>query len=195
MSSINWNGPPPTYDDHSMTTGLTPYLQLSHLLSLTWLAYPILSLVFVAFRLQLSLDGAESDIANAKNDLLAGCSAAEKAATAAASLPRYMALATNQQFARAVNDSMGVASAALINALTVMEVIINFIIDMYRSTFLCFLDLVVKGGLAIVIAAASVQEVCNLLIVLIISYTNAGLVQHRHSRRHERSIDKYPRQY
>ena len=193
MSSINWNGPPPTYDDHSMTAGLTPYLQLSHLLSLTWLAYPILSLVFVAFRLQLSLDSAESDIANAKNDLLAGCSAAEKAATAAASLPRYMALATNQQFARAVNDSMGVANTALVNALTVMEVIINFIIDMYRSTFLCFLDLVVKGGLAIVISA--VQEVCNLLIVLVVSYANASLVQHRHSKRCEQSIDKYPRQY
>jgi hypothetical protein len=195
MSSINWNGPPPTYDDHSMTTGLTPYLQLSHLLSLTWLAYPILSLVFVAFRLQLSLDSAENDIANAKNDLIAGCSAAEKAATAAASLPRYMALATNQQFAKAVNDSMGVASTALINALTVMEVIINFIIDMYRSTFLCFLDLVVKGGLAIVIGA--VQEVCNSLTVfLFLSFLMlTSLVQHRHSRRRERSIDNYPRQY
>ena len=88
---------------------------------------------------------------------------------------------------------MGVANTALVNALTVMEVIINFIIDMYRSTFLCFLDLVVKGGLAIVISA--VQEVCNLLIVLVVSYANASLVQHRHSKRCEQSIDKYPRQY
>ena len=160
------------------TPGLTPYLQLPHLLSLTWLAYPILSLVFVAFRLQLSLASAESDIASAKNDLLAGCNAAEQAATAAASLPRYMALATNQQFAKAVNDSMGVASVALINALTAMEAIINFIIDMYRSTFLCFLELVVRGGLAIVIAA--VQEVCNPLLFLSFLMPNASLVQHRH---------------
>ena len=147
-----------------MTTTLTPYLQLPHLLSLTWLAYPVLSLIFVAFRLQLSLSSAENDIATVKNDLLASCSAAEQAATAAASLPRYMALATNQQFADAVNGSMGVASVALINALTAMEAIINFIIDMYRSTFLCFLELVVKGGLAIVIAAA--QAVCNSLLFL-----------------------------
>jgi len=163
MSSTNWNVPPPTYDDH-MTTTLTPYLQLPHLLSLTWLAYPVLSLIFVAFRLQISLASAESDIASAKNDLLAGCSAAEQAATVAASLPRYMALATNQQFANAVNDSMGVASTALINALTVMEDIINFVIDTYRSTYLCLIQLVVQGGLAIVIAA--VQEVCNSLIFL-----------------------------
>ena len=59
---------------------------------------------------------------------------------------------------------MGVASTALINALTTMEAIINFIIGMYRSTFLCFLELVVKGGLAIMIAA--VQVVCYLFLFL-----------------------------
>lgn len=161
---MSWNAPPPTYDDHSMvTTTLTPYLQLPHLLSLTWLAYPILSLVFVAFRVQLSLASADNDIATAKNDLLASCSAAEQAATAAASMPRYMALATNKQFADAVNGSMDGARAALVMALTVMEAIINFIIDLYRSTFLCFLELVVRGVLAIVIDA--VQAVCNLLLV------------------------------
>ena len=162
MSSINWSVPPPTYDDHSITT-LTPYLQLPHLLSLTWLAYPVLSLVFVAFRLQLSLASAQDGIADAKNDLLASCQAAEKAATAAASMPRYMALATNQQFADAVNGSMDAARDALILSLTVMEAIINFVIDTYRSTFLCFLELVVRGGLSIVIAA--VQEVCNSLFL------------------------------
>jgi len=36
--------------------------------------------------------------------------------------------------------------------------------DMYRSTFLCYLELVVKGGPVIVIAA--VQEVCTLLLFL-----------------------------
>jgi hypothetical protein len=38
-----------------------------------------------------------------------------------------------------------------------MEAIINFLIDIYRSTFLCFLELIVGGGLALLIAA--VQEV------------------------------------
>ena len=147
-----------------MTTTLKPYLQLPHLLSLTWLAYPILSLIFVAFRVQLSLASAESDIATAKKDFLASCNAAEQAATAAASMPRYLALATNQQFADAVNASMDGARAALVLALTVMETVINFIIDIYRSTFLCFLELVVRGGLAIVIDA--VQAVCNPLLLL-----------------------------
>jgi len=158
----NWNIPPPTYDAHSTTTSyftttLTPYLQLPHLLSLTWLAYPILSLIFIAFRLQLSLSDAQNAIVSAKDDLLASCRAAEEAATSAASMPRYLAIATNQQFAEAVNGSMNAARATLVLSLTVMEAIINFIVDIYRSTLLCFIELVVRGGLAILISA--VQEV------------------------------------
>ena len=148
--------PPPVYDQansYISTTTLKPYLQLPHLLSLTWLAYPILSLLFVAFRLQLSSSASQDAIANAKGDLLTSCKAAERAATAAASMPRYMAIATNQQFADAANGTMNAAREALVLSLTVMETIINFIVDIYRSTFLCFLELVVRGGLAIIIGA------------------------------------------
>ncbi|KAF9061293.1 hypothetical protein BDP27DRAFT_1452327 [Rhodocollybia butyracea] len=155
--------PPPTYDTRS---SLKPFLELPHLLSLTWLAYPILSLLFVAFRLQLSLDSAQGDIASAKADLVASCQAAQKAATAAASLPRYMAIATNAQFVDAVNDSMNAARATLVLSLTIMETIINFIIDIYRSTLLCFVELVVRGALSLAISAvaelnAAVQDVAS----------------------------------
>ncbi|KAF8196767.1 hypothetical protein K438DRAFT_743018 [Mycena galopus ATCC 62051] len=159
-SPHSWTAAPPTYDAHSLdSTQLRPYLQLPHLLSLTWLAYPILSLVFVVFRLQLSLSSSQDAVASAKSDILASCQAAEKAATAAASMPRYMAIATNEQFATAVNDSMEAAREALILALTIMEAIINFIVDTYRSTFLCFLELVIQGGLAILIGAVQALNV------------------------------------
>ncbi|TFK67400.1 hypothetical protein BDN72DRAFT_843179 [Pluteus cervinus] len=150
-----WNSPPPTYDTHMSSSTLTPYLRLPHLLSLTWLAYPIISLAFVAFRLQLSLASSQDAVANAKGDLLTSCKAAEQAATAAASMPRFMAAATNRQFAEAINGTMNGARAALILALTSMEAIINFLIDIYRSTFLCFLELVLRGGLAILIGAVA----------------------------------------
>ena len=136
-----------------MSTNLKPYLELPHLLSLTWLAYPILSLIFVAFRLQQSLSSSQDAAASAKADLLTGCKAAEQAATAAASMPRFMAIATNQQFADAVNGSMNAARAALVLALTVMEAIINFVIDTYRSTLLCFLELIIRAGLSLLIGA------------------------------------------
>lgn len=148
---------PPTYDTSYTTTALTPYLQLPHLLSLTWLAYPILSLLFVAFRLQLSLAASQDAVGNAKGDMLTSCQAAEQAATSAASMPRIMAIATNDQFVDAVNSSLNGVRYVLTTALTIMEAIINFIVDLYRSTLLCFLELVVRGGLSIIIGA--VQEV------------------------------------
>jgi len=157
------SSPPPVYAAHSTShtssTTLRPYLQLPHLLSLTWLAYPILSLIFVIFRLQLSSQSAQTAVANAKDDLLTACQAAEQAATAAASAPRYMAIASNQLIADTINGTMNDARAALILSLTVMEAIINFLIDIYRSTFLCFLELIVGGGLALLIAA--VQEITS----------------------------------
>lgn len=159
--NARWMTPPPVYESPSTTqssTTLKPYLQLPHLLSLTWLAYPILSLLFVAFRLQISTASAQDAVSSAKGDLLTSCKAAEQAATAAASMPRYMAAATNAQITDAVNGTMNAARATMVLALTIMEAIINFIIDIYRSTFLCFVELVVRGGLSILIGA--VQEVC-----------------------------------
>lgn len=70
-------------------------------------------------------------------------------------MPRYMAIATNKQFADAANGSINAARATLVMSLTMMEAIINFIIDLYRSTFLCFLELVVRGGLALLIGAVN----------------------------------------
>ena len=142
---------------------IRPYLQLPHLLSLTWLAYPILSLVFIVFRLQLSAGSAQDAVANAKEDLLASCKAAEHAATSTASMPRYLAIATNQQITDAVNGSMNAARATMVLALTIMEAIINFIIDMWRSTFLCFVELVVRGALSILLGAINEVSIYSYL--------------------------------
>ena len=118
------------------------------------------SLLFIAFRLQISSDSAQDAVANAKSNLLTSCKAAEKAATVAASLPRYMAIGTNKQIASAVNGTMNAARATLVLSLTILEAVINFAIDIYRSTFFCFLELVVRGGLSLLIGA--VQEVFRL---------------------------------
>ncbi|KAL5524036.1 hypothetical protein ACEPAG_8209 [Sanghuangporus baumii] len=171
MSAISpitrrWMSPPPHYDtphiarDGSSTT-LTPYLTLPYILSLTWLAYPMSSLLFVAFRLAISSGSAQDSVADAKATLLASCAAAEKAATTAASLPRYMAVGTNKMIAESINLMMNAARATLVLSLTIVEAIINFVIDIYRSTFLCFVELVVRGGLSILIGA--VQEINDFL--------------------------------
>ena len=181
-SADNPEGPPPNRDefvDNNSITAIptyTPYLQLPHLLSLAWVTYPVISLIIVAFRLQLSLASAENGLNSVKNDLLASCSAAEQAATAAASLPRYMAQSSNRQFADAANGVMTAAQDALILSLTVVEALINFVIDIFRSTFLCLLELALGIGLSLVTDA--VQAVRNLSLFL--SHTNASLAQHHY---------------
>jgi hypothetical protein len=132
--------PPPSYGPAPGGSGLKPYLELPHLLSLSWLAYPILSLLLVAFRLIISSASTQDAVTRSKDDLLSACKAAEQAATGAASLPRYMALATNQRIEGAVNDTLEAARAALVLSLTIMEAIINCVVDIYRSTFLCFVE-------------------------------------------------------
>lgn len=164
-----WMTPPPVYvpTPPGSDSGLTPYLQLSHILSLTWLAYPILSLIFIAFRLNISSESGQTAINNAKADLLTGCQAAQRAASSAASMPRFMALATNDQIIDAVNGSMDAAREALILSLTIMEAVINFVVDTYRSTFLCFLELVVRGGLSLIIGATQEVRLISLLSVVV----------------------------
>ncbi|KAF8323133.1 hypothetical protein DL93DRAFT_2128582 [Clavulina sp. PMI_390] len=134
---------------------LTPYLTLPHLLSLTWLAYPVISLLFVAFRLMDSTSNANAGVADAKADLLASCSAAEKAATAVASMPRYLAIGTNDAIQKSMDAAMDAARLTMTVSLTIVESIIVFVVDMWRSTFLCFLELIIRGALAILISAVT----------------------------------------
>lgn len=163
--SVRAISPPPVYDS-AMSTSLRPYLELPHLLSLTWLAYPIISLLFVVFRLQSSGDSIQSSVASAKENLLASCKAAEGAASSTASFPRYMAIAANQQFTDSVNGTLNGARAALVLTLTVMEGIINFLVDIYRSTFLCFIELIVRGTLAVLISATEEVRYYRLSVFL-----------------------------
>ena len=48
-----------------------------------------------------------------------------------------------------VNATLSAARITLILSLTIMEVFINFSNDLYRSTFLCFLELVIRGVLVL----------------------------------------------
>lgn len=95
-------------------SALTPYLTLPHLLSLTWLAYPIISLLFIAFRLIDSTASANEGVADAKANLMTSCLAAERAATAAASMPRYLAIGSNDAIQAAVNASMDAARLTMV---------------------------------------------------------------------------------
>ena len=90
------------------TTGsrLRPYLTTAQLISLAAFASPIISLLFVLFRLQASGDVAQQSVDQAKDSLQASCLAAEHAASVGASLPRYLAQGVNHQITEACVATM-----------------------------------------------------------------------------------------
>jgi hypothetical protein len=92
-----------------------------------------------------------------------------------------MALATNEQITDAVNASMDAAREALILSLTIMEAIINFVVDIYRSTFLCFLELVIGGGLSLIIGATQEVHLTSLLsVVVVLTFLLDKLLPYKH---------------
>ncbi|KAJ7711532.1 hypothetical protein B0H14DRAFT_3639357 [Mycena olivaceomarginata] len=107
----------------------------------------------------LTLSAVDANAQNAKLALLSSCYAAQAASSASASLPRYIAISLNRSYSTAINDSLNAAQAALNLSITVVEAVIDFFVDTYRSTFLCFLELVVQAGLAVL--AAAVAEISN----------------------------------
>ncbi|KAG9102201.1 plasma membrane fusion protein prm1, partial [Ceratobasidium sp. 370] len=167
MSLPRLASPPPVYAGNGLNapqahfTTLKPYLTLPYLLSLTWLATPIISLLFIIFRLIISQGAAQDGVEDAKGVLIASCAAAERAAQGVGSIGSFMAAGTNRQIEAAVNGTINAARATMIFSLTALQGIIEFVIDMYRSIFLCFLELVVRGGLAIIIGALT--EITNFL--------------------------------
>lgn len=111
-STVNFDAVQPAPVPHR--SALTPYLTLPHYLSLSWLAYPIISLLFVAFRLVDSTSSAHDGVADAKTDLMASCLAAQRAASSAASMPRYLAIGSNDAIQASVDAAMDAARLTMI---------------------------------------------------------------------------------
>ncbi|KAG8795929.1 plasma membrane fusion protein prm1, partial [Serendipita sp. 398] len=156
---------------------LRPYLTTAQLISLAAFASPIISLLFVLFRLRASSDVAQQSVNEAKSSLQASCLAAERAASVGASLPRYLAQGVNEQITDGVRATMEGVRIGLTLSLIATEALIEFCIDLYRSTFLCLLELVIRGGLSVLIA--SVSEITSFVNNTLSSITSgiAGDIQ------------------
>lgn len=172
--------PPPTYPEHTnsplfdghsaqmpqsprpsqslpATDGkLKPWLGPKARLALSPLSLVLVSLIFVLTRLLLSASGIHDKIQDAKTNLLATCAGAEGAATIAASMPHYMADSINANTVKAVQASVEGAGRVLMLAITAIEETLTWLVDSYRSLFVCFIELIVRGTLSVLISAVQV---------------------------------------
>uniref|UniRef100_V5EPS3 Plasma membrane fusion protein PRM1 n=1 Tax=Kalmanozyma brasiliensis (strain GHG001) TaxID=1365824 RepID=V5EPS3_KALBG len=132
---------------------LQPWLGLRARLFLAPISIPLISLLFVAFRLLASSNDANDSVSSAKTKLLSSCDAVEATASLAASLPHFLAGTTNQQLAQSVTATVHGAARVFDLSITAIEKILTYIVDSYRSLFVCFMELLVRGSLAVLIEA------------------------------------------
>jgi len=83
-----------------------PYLGLPARLSQIWLNRWTLLLFLIFAHLLITLTLLKNDLANAKRDALAACSALEQAGSIFASVPHYMANGLNKLTAQGVEASV-----------------------------------------------------------------------------------------
>ena len=101
--------PPPPYS----ATHLGPFLTRANRIFLALIAYPVISLAFVAFRFYLASRRAHDLVDDSKALLIASCFSAQRAATVAVSIPRWMALRTNEQIQNAAISSLNASRDGL----------------------------------------------------------------------------------
>ncbi|GAA5834088.1 hypothetical protein JCM3766R1_004454 [Sporobolomyces carnicolor] len=149
---------PPTYTRHTILSTqasrrLHPYLGARARLSLSWLSQHFLALLLVLVALAFVSSSVSDLVKDGKRTLTAACAGVEGAANVAASLPHYMADGVNQLNSNTVTAVTHGVGTVLDLTLQALEAIIIFMIDTYRSLFLCLLDLAVHGSLTLLVQA------------------------------------------
>ncbi|KIR40320.1 plasma membrane fusion protein PRM1 [Cryptococcus deuterogattii 99/473] len=144
---------PPSSSQQSATTSLRPYLTLLPRIMLTFFSPCLLPMILTIFHLIQNRSSTASLATSLKSSVLSTCSGLAKGAASIKTLPRYLAMQTNQEAIRATQASILAIGTMLMDAITIIEVVVNFIVDTYRSMLLCTIELAVRGTLEILISA------------------------------------------
>ncbi|CAG8564516.1 1332_t:CDS:2 [Paraglomus occultum] len=141
------------------TTTIHPYIGLRAKLSQAWLAYPIIALLFIVFRLLSAIKTIPTLVDEIKQNALRSCNALETATSTVTSLPHFMAGGFNRATVDGVNLSIKAIANTLDLAILALEGIIIWLISIFKSTYRCLLELAIRGSLdAVQDAIATVTQ-------------------------------------
>jgi len=101
----------------------------------------------------LAIKEVDSDLNNARAQALSACTGVESMGSAMASMPHYMAQGVNEAAARAIEAAVSGLEKTLMLALTGVEAIVVFVINMYIQTYTCLITAAVRASLETVIGA------------------------------------------
>lgn len=149
-------GQPPQRSSPAFVTrydGLPPFLTLPYRLLLTLLTPAVIPLILTIAHLIANRSSTSSLAAALKASVLSACSGLAKGAASLQTLPRYLAMQTNDEVVRATQASILFIGIGLMNCVTIVEKVVGFMVDTYRSMLLCTIELAVRGSLEVVIEA------------------------------------------
>ncbi|KLT46320.1 hypothetical protein CC85DRAFT_239085, partial [Cutaneotrichosporon oleaginosum] len=139
-------------DEHE----LKPFLGLAPRLWLTTFNPGFLPLIFTIAQVAAARKSTAELAAQLKRNVLDACAQIAAGAGTLHALPRYLAMQTNAEVLRATRATVLAVGSALMDCITVIEVVLNFIVDTYRSLLLCTIQLVVQGSLELLISAVQI---------------------------------------
>lgn len=148
--------PPPNPDHESedqRDDELKPFLGLAPRLWLTAFNPGFIPLIFTIAQIAATRKSTNELAAQLKQGVLDACAQIAAGAGSLQALPRYLAMQTNAEVLRATRATVLAVGSALMDCITVIEVVLNFIVDTYRSLLLCTIQLVVQGSLDLLISA------------------------------------------
>ncbi|UZJ57166.1 hypothetical protein CBS101457_006486 [Exobasidium rhododendri] len=134
---------------------LDPWLGLKARLFLSLISYGVVSLIFVGTRLLISGSQINAEVQRSNDTLWSACRGTEQAASTLASFPHLLADNFNSITKRNVDDTVQGLGKVLLLSITAIEELLVFLVDMYRSLFLCVLQFVVQASLSLLISAVS----------------------------------------
>ncbi|WOO78570.1 Plasma membrane fusion protein PRM1 [Vanrija pseudolonga] len=135
------------------TPGLRPYLSLGPRLLLSVFSPALIPLMFTVAHLVQTRASTAALAASLKNDVMSACGGLATGASILQSIPRYLAMQTNAELLRAARQTVMGIGLALMDIILVIEAVLKFVIDMYRSLLMCVIQLVVQGTLSVLIGA------------------------------------------
>lgn len=135
------------------STPLTPYLTLAPRLLLATISPALLPLVLSIAHLLQNRSSTDSLAETLRDSLLSACAGLAKGAASLQTIPRYLAIKTNEQMIRTSQAMIVAVGKGLMDIITIINVVVEFMVDTYRSLLLCTIELAVRGTLEIMISA------------------------------------------
>ncbi|KAF3933357.1 hypothetical protein ABW19_dt0204213 [Dactylella cylindrospora] len=133
----------------------TPYLGLRARLSQVWFNRWTVLLMLILVRTIIFVANLNQDLDSAKVQALSACTGVESMGSAMASMPHYMAAGVNEAAAMGIEAAVQGLQKVLLLALTGVEGIVIFAINVIVQTYVCLLTFAIRSSLGTVIDAAS----------------------------------------